>query len=206
MRDSVNPTEILNILTYLSMAMDIVFPSGNEMELAELEKKLGCPGILMLYDFGKTIPKMDFSLNVRFGIVCRPSEVQKARKQCDFVAVRSSDRSVIEKFKPDMIFDFENEDHKDGLHARKSGLNHVLCSIMAKNRIVMGISFRSLLLAGQRPRLLGRMMQNVSLCKKYKVGMILASFAQAPYELRNPKDLDALSRVLGIPQSLIPRW
>ncbi|MFH1511194.1 MAG: RNase P subunit p30 family protein [Candidatus Woesearchaeota archaeon] len=192
------------------MHTDIVFPKGNEKEMAETARMLGYDKLLMVYDYmqGFRFPQLDTDVKVCFGLLCLGPQVAKARRLCDFVVVKSNDRSVIEKDRPDMIFGFENEDRIDGLHTRRSGLNQVLCSLLAKNKIVVGLSFKSLLTASPRyrVRLLGRFMQNVALCRKYNVEMCLASFATSPYGLRNPKDLDALSRILGIPASPVPRW
>ena len=41
-------------------------------------------------------------------------------------------------------------------------------------------------------------MQNVRLCRKYKVRMVLASFAHDPWEMRSAYDLLAFGQVLGM--------
>jgi RNase P/RNase MRP subunit p30 len=48
----------------------------------------------------------------------------------------------------------------------------------------------------RRAVLLGRMKQNLRICKKYKVKIRVFSFALKPYEIRSEKDLESLGKVL----------
>ena len=41
-------------------------------------------------------------------------------------------------------------------------------------------------------------MQNIELCKKYKVKMVIGTFAKDKSEFRNEKDIEALFKVLGM--------
>jgi RNase P/RNase MRP subunit p30 len=41
-------------------------------------------------------------------------------------------------------------------------------------------------------------MQNIKLCKKYKIDINIYSFAQDIYEMRDTKDIQALKRILKI--------
>ena len=50
----------------------------------------------------------------------------------------------------------------------------------------------------ERLKIMGRMIQNVKLCKKYRVKMIFSSFANTKYELRSEAILTSFSRILGI--------
>ena len=101
--------------------------------------------------------------------------------------------------KINILLDHESNVKKDSLHYRNSGLNQVSCKLAAKNKIAIGISFSNILeKVKERSELIGRIMQNVKLCNKYKVKMILGSFARNKYELRGAKDLEAFGRVLGI--------
>ena len=105
------------------------------------------------------------------------------------------DKFVLERTSVDIMFDFELLHAKDHLHYRRSGLNQVLCKIAHDNGKMIAFSFRSLLNSKNKALLLGRMMQNVRFCRKYKVKTLLASFAKNEYEVR--KDLIALKRVLS---------
>ena len=41
-------------------------------------------------------------------------------------------------------------------------------------------------------------MQNIRFCRKFKVPMIVASFAKTPFEMRAPFELKAFFEVLGM--------
>ena len=49
-----------------------------------------------------------------------------------------------------------------------------------------------------RGQILGRMMQNVKICRKYKTKMIVFSFAENKKEMRDVKDLISFGRVIGM--------
>lgn len=74
---------------------------------------------------------------------------------------------------------------------RNSGLNQVTCKKARENNTAIAFNFSDILnLEGEaRASRLGRMMQNVKLCRKFKVKMILATFANEKSELRTPKEL-----------------
>ena len=191
------------------MASDIVFPKGNENALISMAKRLGYDGLTLVYEYDRSFRRLSLDslgLSLRYGLLCSPSDIEKAQGLCDFILVRSGpkDRYVIERQKPDMMFGLESLERKDSLHARNSGLNQVLCTLMSKNDISLGISFSSLLRCEHllRATLLGRMMQNIILCQKYKVNIMLASFASDPLGMRNPKDLLSLARLIGIRQNI----
>jgi len=98
----------------------------------------------------------------------------------------------------DIILGIEKIEEKDSLHQRNSGLNQVLCNLAKKNNISIGISFNDILYSANRGELLGRIMQNMVLCKKYKVNVVFASFAKEKYDLRLRNDLEAFAKVIGI--------
>jgi RNase P/RNase MRP subunit p30 len=45
---------------------------------------------------------------------------------------------------------------------------------------------------------LGRIMQNVFLCRKYKVKMVLGSFARKENEIKNEKELMSFGNIIGM--------
>ena len=45
---------------------------------------------------------------------------------------------------------------------------------------------------------MGRIMQNIRLCRKYNVSMVFASFAEAKWEMRSAKDLMSFAVLLGM--------
>ena len=110
----------------------------------------------------------------------------------------NTNKKALENKKTDILVSPERNAKKDNLHFRDSGLNQVLCKIAADNKVAIGFSFSDILNSKERNVLLGRMRQNVELCRKYKIKMVLASFARNKYEQRNPRDLESLARVLGM--------
>ncbi len=164
---------------------DIVIAKGNEADFIQMAERLG-------YDELCFIGKADLS------------KLQKTTKikLSTIKAVESSDkdRAIIEGKRAELIYDFEKKAKKDAMHYRNSGLNHVLCKLMHDKKISLGISFSTVLNSSkmQRARILGRMMQNIKLARKYKVPVVVASFASEPYQMRDAKDLAAFGRVLGL--------
>ena len=106
-------------------------------------------------------------------------------------------RFALEKNGLDIIYGMENIHPKDGMHFVRGGLDQVLCKIAAEKGKILVFSFSEILNSSDKGKLLARMMFNVKLCKKYKVPIILCSFASFKEEMRSAKDLQALGRVLG---------
>tara|TARA_Y100000034_G_C6903795_1_gene418801 strand:+ start:1238 stop:1828 length:591 start_codon:yes stop_codon:yes gene_type:complete len=109
-------------------------------------------------------------------------------------------RGAFENRNTDVVYSLEKFRIKDKLHYRDSGLNQVLAKLAKKNRIKVGINFNDILnIEGEkRAIILGRIMQNIRICNKYKVDMIIGSFAKDKYGLRNGKDLVAFGKLLGM--------
>jgi len=182
---------------------DIVVPSGNEKELAQMAERLGISSLVFLYPFGK-VPKTApvISIPVRIGVIAHPDQVPMARKQAQFVVVESSelDRLVVERREvPDMIVGLERVAVKEKLHQRASNLDHVSGKLYKQKGVSIGVSLRELVRLSPRERAvaLGRIQQNVRFARKFGVGVVFASFARLPSELRSPHDIASLVRVLG---------
>ena len=93
----------------------------------------------------------------------------------------------------DMVVSVEKYCGKDFMKSRNSGLNQVLCRLAVKNKVVIGFNFDDVLDAKNRGLILGKMMQNIMLCRRYKVGMYVFSRKR-----NNSKDLQAFARVIGM--------
>ncbi|MAG45512.1 MAG: hypothetical protein CMH63_01940 [Nanoarchaeota archaeon] len=107
-------------------------------------------------------------------------------------------RKIFESNNVDIVLGLEKLEDKDSLHHKNSGLNQVLCNLAKKNKISVGFNFNDVLSGLEEGKLIGRMMQNVRLCKKYKVNMVLGSFAKTKYDLRLKKDLEVFGKLIGI--------
>ncbi|MCD4666458.1 hypothetical protein K8R47_01460 [archaeon] len=114
-------------------------------------------------------------------------------------------RSVVENKSVDVLINPEKNNENDYMHYRNSGLNQVLCKLAKKNNVAIGFNFNSVLNTEgiNRSKILGRMIQNVKLCKKYKVKMIIINLTENPYELKTVSDLKSFGICLGMHPSEI---
>lgn len=195
------------------MFVDIVFPDKNEKRFIETAEKLGIEGICFAYtlkdkkDFLEKKEKINkikekTKINLFTAIIAGPKDVRKARQITKLVLCKSpeNNRHVFEKDKPSLIFGLEILAKKDSMHSRNSGLNHILCNLANKNNILIGFSFSSVLDSKEmlRTQIIGRIMQNIRLCRKYKTKTVIASFAENPYKMRAFHDLKSVFTTFGM--------
>ena len=195
------------------MFTDLVLPKDNEKEFIEIAERLGIEGVCFVYKFKN---KNDFlqnqekinhlqektKLRLFTGIIADSKNISKAKNLTKFVIYKSTgnDRHAIEKSRPNVVFGLETIASRDSMHSRNSGLNQILCKLANKNNIIIGFSFSSLLNTDGklRSQILGRLMQNIRLCRKYKVKTVIASFAEKPYDMRPCPDLKSALISLGM--------
>ena len=178
--------------------LDIVFPHNNEKELAEMALSFGYDEVWLAYD-EKQLPKDRFvfkGLKIKIAVV-NPKNPAKARRSSDVLLADKDARHYLEKTDADIVFSLEAKATKDFMKQRNSGLNQVLCVIAAKRGKTYGLNFRDILFARNRADIIGRMMQNMMLCRKYKVRIIFFSGAKEPLEMRNWRDLKSLFELIG---------
>ena len=193
------------------MFTEIVIPKNNEAEFVDVAHKLGIKKLLFLYDFdeydkNKIQEKLDSAenkkINLQIGFIVNQKNINKAAKHSKLLVAKSSDndRLFIESKKIKLIYGFEETSKKDFLHQRASGLNHVICELASKNNIAIGFPYSSLLNKNSTTTslIIGRMMQNIALCKKYKVKTIIGCFSEKPFEMRAQHDITSLFAMLGI--------
>src|SRR3989344_2945509 len=91
-------------------------------------------------------------------------------------------RSAVENKSVDILINPERNSEEDFMHYRNSGLNQVLCKLAKKNDVAIGFNFNYVLNSEGilRSKILGRMMQNVKLCQKYKVKMVIINLKENP--------------------------
>lgn len=189
---------------------EFALPENNEQEFIEIASRLGIRKIYFLYDFGKfdknKMHELDShkskKLEFEIGLLVNEKNISSAVKYSSILVAKSNedDRLFIESKKIKIIFGFEELSRKDHIHQRASGLNHITCELARKNNVIIGFSYSSLLnrKGEDTSRLMGRMRQNISLCKKYGVKTAIGSFSSNPYNLRSPYDLASLFRILGM--------
>jgi len=189
--------------------IDIVIPHNNEGEFIATAERLGYKGLYFLYDIDDYLSnrrrlQIRSKIETSFGILANDTNINKIKGslkgQKVFIAIKSSniDRNVIEGSKADLIFSFEDNTRKDFIHQRASGLNHILCKLAKDNGITIGFSLSSILNAKDRHVMLGRIMQNIKLCEKFKLKTIIASFAQKTFDMRSVYDSIILFKALGL--------
>jgi RNase P/RNase MRP subunit p30 len=106
-------------------------------------------------------------------------------------------RKALESKHIDILLDPHIGKRKDFIHHRNAGLNQVLLKFAKQNKIAIGFSFQSVLESKKRAKLIGRMMQNIKLCRKYKIPMVIGSFS-AKENQRNFKDIQSFFKILGM--------
>src|SRR3989344_3913709 len=106
-------------------------------------------------------------------------------------------RMFIEQKKVDILLNPHLSSGKDPMHSKNSGLNQVLCELARKQDVAIGITLDTC----TTPQALGRIFQNLVLCRKYNVQLFLFTYAKDAYELRNPKDLLSFCALLGMSTS-----
>ncbi len=184
--------------------IDIVFPGKNEQEFFDMAKKLSYTGLVLVYPSvaeAKNCPKTP-GLQIKTAVLAEPKKSFDLRSKGILTFVKSSDqdRPVLERGSADVLFGAEGTQPKDYMHQRGSGLNHVMCELAQKKNVAIGFSFSSILEAkeSQRSRIMGRMMQNIMLCRKYKAKTVIGSFAKDPWQMRSGHDLQAVFTLLGM--------
>ncbi|MFH1209228.1 MAG: hypothetical protein V1663_00355 [archaeon] len=115
-------------------------------------------------------------------------------------------RKALESKRNIILVGTEKSKQKDFMKYRNSGLNQVLCKIAKKNNNAIGISFNDILNSDNKPEILGRIMFNIMLCKKYKIKMYMCNSTKNKNEIRNDRDLKALALVLGLQNIDIKRF
>jgi len=175
--------------------IDMVIPDGNEDEFISMALKLGLEGLCFLYSGS---PGMIPNSHLKTFIGRKGGGVKNAVLTVSLLPPDA--RAALERHDIEMVVGVEQDSRKDFMKSRNSGLNQVLCEIASKKKKIIGFDVSSLIISKGKRRalLLGRMMQNVILCRKYSVKMALCSFARTPWQLRNPKDLAAVGMMIGM--------
>jgi hypothetical protein len=180
-----------------SMYIDIVFPDDNEAEFISMAKRLGYGALCFVYDRKHQLPEPQ---GMRLVKGLSVGAKTGGRPNAEALVARIPDRAVIERLKPDIIFDLEQQEKRDFMHSRNSGMNHIIAAFCKRKGISVGFSASSVIDDKIRARTIGRMRQNIRLCRKYGLHMAVASFAREPYMMRAPQDLASLFITIGMHQ------
>lgn len=183
----------INLMVILQYMDDYVFMKKS-VEIEKLALELGFTKVYFLdSDFvilkGKTQKEL-------------LKEIEKARNKKMRTVYRADSeeilRFMLERSKVDIVYGMESINPKDSLHYVRGGLDQVLCKLAVERGKTLAFSFTEILNSPHKGKLLARIIFNIKLCKKYKVPIILCSFASSKEEMRSAKDLQALGRILGL--------
>lgn len=193
------------------MFYDIVFPNNNEKDFIEIAEKLNIDGLCFAYPYSdKTtaikikngLEELQKNTRVKLKAVFKAegNKIYKVHdlKEIAVAEARESSRDTIAKYKPDVVYHLEMSSGKDYAKSRNSGLDKATCQLASKNSTIVAFSFSAALNSKNLPLLLGRIRQNINLCKKYKVKTAIASLTANPYEMRSPHDLKSFLLTLGM--------
>jgi ribonuclease P/MRP protein subunit RPP1 len=195
------------------MHADIVMPQGNEEEFIQMCRKLGYNKVYLVYDSEKTDGLKDKikdikaryskgNLKAYAGVKCPEKDIKKFSSFSDIVLCKSgeNDRAVLERFRPDVLYDLEYQKRSDFLHNKNSGMNHVMAKIAAKNGVAIGVNLSKLFDSPShiRTKAIPRIKQNIELCRKSKARFVAFSLASSPYLMRAPGDVVAYLKILGM--------
>lgn len=177
-------------------SIDIVFPKNNEEAFIKTALALGTKELIFLYPFSTYQQKEwnEKGLTIKTGILALPKQVRDARKKAAIVVVKAAgetDLHTLEHFPPAIMYGFEFSERKDFMHHRNSGMNHMHAAMMAEKNVMYGFPVAALVNAEEKFKgeIVGRLRQNIALTQKYKVKVVLASFATDPMDMRNGKDV-----------------
>ncbi len=193
------------------MFYDIVLPKGNEKEFIEVAEKLQIGGLCFAYSFidRKTASEAKEALNavqqktkikLAATFTAIGSAILKIRDLREVAIAEASEnsRDTIEKYSPNIVYNLELSERKDFAKVRNSGLDKPTCQFARENSVIIAFSFSTVLNAANQQKLLGRIIQNIKLCRKYRAKTAIASFATEPYSMRSPHDLKSFLLSFGM--------
>jgi RNase P/RNase MRP subunit p30 len=173
--------------------MDIVCPKGNEKEFIAMAKKLRYSSIGFAYKDKAPLIKDDFPVTT-YALTSTVSGKKVKKETIVQVAPETNLRSVIQQMQPAFITSLEFKKH-DFIHHR-SGLNQVLGKLMNEHHVALALNLSFLFSTKYKAEVMGRMKHNIVLAKKYGVEVIPCTFATTPLEMKGPKELQSLMRIL----------
>jgi RNase P/RNase MRP subunit p30 len=186
--------------------IDIVFPQNNEKEFISIAEKLGINNLCFVYEKTADISEFQHQTKIKLSsaVLCKPEEVRKYKGKTLTLVKAPEDQSklrhIIEKTRPDILFNLEFHKKRDFLHHRASGLNHILADIAKQKNVAIGFNFSVILKAKPHERAIyiGRLMQNIRFARKFKFTTVIASFAEDTWHLRSEHELVSFFMSLGM--------
>lgn len=182
------------------MHFDLVFPSGNEPALVEMAKRLGFDKLFLCYPLddpliaqrkGEIQALCDENLQVEFAIMIKnQTEVNKAKRLTKHI-IAPSKQELFEDKRIPYLLGFGNSRKPDFIHHRRGGLTQVHVNSAKRTNKTLLVDIGSLLQSDvSNETLIGRLMQNNKLFRKYGCAVRAVSCAKSALGMRAPKDLE----------------
>lgn len=172
--------------------IDLVFPNNNEEQLLETAKKLGWEDICFAYEF----------INLK-----ETSAKLKAHKHSAVVVTQSNfmqakfAKIILQKSGEDPMQALKSGKIHGLLGIEKCRITQVHCKMARDNEIAFCFGLTTLL----NQRNVSWLYRHARLINKYKVPLILGSFAKSPHEIRGYHDLSGLFTTIGIEKGLVKK-
>jgi len=124
-------------------------------------------------------------------------KLKKIRRSFDFLLVKGSDLNLNRKAVQTKEVDILTHPELD---RKDSGFNHTMAKLAAENNVAIEIDFREILLSSKNTRayIMHKIQENVKLCKKFKVPIIICSGAITHWQLKDPNVLISMGCLLGL--------
>ena len=182
------------------MKTDVVYiTEDNETAFINMARRLGYSGLCCIYEEKANPSQKLASLQSKLeGFTLHSAVVSKKPKSRGIFNFIFSSTATSKLANTGFTLLFDVEESSDGMHQRHSGLNQVICKEMHLHHVAYGISMNALINHPLRSQHLGRILQNIMLCEKYGVSIVVGSFARTPFEMRNYEDLVSFFRICGI--------
>ena len=178
---------------------DLVFPKNNEAEYIKQANKLGYSELVFVYSEKafNSAPKANPIAEKHVIKIVKGSFCEKKFVTSEY-SVSNNSKFIKQGIK--LLYGVETTESY--MHQRASGLNESLAKSVKEKGIFYGINFSELIESKRRAELLGSIMQNIMLCKKLDIPIVIASFAASPDLMRNPQDLIAFGRILQVQKTV----
>jgi RNase P/RNase MRP subunit p30 len=181
---------------------DLVFPQGNEESLVEMARELGTRTLLMCYPLsdpaireraGEVAKLSSEQVSTAFSVLVRTQdEVQRALKLTQEI-VSLAHPAAYEDKRVRYIIGFEGGTREDFIHHRNAGLTQVSIAHAMRTGKTLLVDAGQLLSAEQPAHvILGRMLQNNMLFRKYRPSVLAVSGAREALDMRSTRDLGNL--------------
>ncbi len=120
---------------------------------------------------------------------------ENAQQAKGFCIARTTDQWVF-KAGVAALVDLELDSRRDNLHHRSSGLDTTSAGLCARHGTLVAVNIANL--RARDPVIIGRVMQNIALCRQHHAPMCVVSFAQHENELPHEQDVRSLLISLGM--------